>query len=135
MISVTMAALVTLTPTAAAADPELPEDAPDATRQLAELNRQAEMLTEQWHYARDQVDARRADLEQARADASAAAAAAEHARVVQGQYRGQVDRLTNASFQGARLSQLSALLASGSPRTSSNRCRHWTCSQRTTSRP
>ncbi len=115
MISVTVAALVTLTPVAAAADPELPEDAPDAAEQLAELNRQAEVLTEDWHYARDQMEARRADLEQARADASAAAAAAEHARVVQGQYRGHVDRLTNASFQGARLSQLSALLVSGSP--------------------
>ncbi|MGH3803066.1 MAG: NlpC/P60 family protein, partial [Pseudonocardiaceae bacterium] len=37
------------------------------------------------------------------------------AKVVEGQYRGQVDRLTNASFQGARLNRLSALLVSDSP--------------------
>ncbi len=114
MISVIVAALVTLMPATAVADPELP-DAPEAARQLAELNHQAEVLTEKWHYARDQMDARRADLERARTDASAAAAAAERAREVQGQYRGQVDRLANASFQGARLNRLSALLVSDSP--------------------
>jgi peptidoglycan DL-endopeptidase CwlO len=115
MISVIVAALVTLLPAAAVADPEPPEDAPEAARQLAELNHQAEVLTEKWHYARDQMDARRAELERARTDASAAAAAAARAGDVQGQYRGQVDRLTNASFQGARFNRLSALLVSDSP--------------------
>lgn len=110
-----VAALVTLIPTSAAADPALPGDAPAAVRQLAELNRQAEALTEQWHFARDQLDARRAELERASADAVAATAAGDQARAVQDQYRGQVDRLTNASFQGARLNRLSALLVSDSP--------------------
>ncbi|MGH3911964.1 MAG: C40 family peptidase [Pseudonocardiaceae bacterium] len=110
-----VAALATCIPLSAVADPALPDDAPTAVRQLAELNRQAEVLTEQWHFARDQLDARRAELERARADATAATAAGEQARVVQGQYRGQVDRLTNASFQGARLNRLSALLVSDSP--------------------
>ncbi len=108
----TVVALVSLMPTPATAEPSVPGD---AAQQLAELNRQAEVLTERWHYARDQLSARRADLERAKADASAAEGAAERARVVQGQYRGQVDRLTNASFQGARLNQLSALLVSDSP--------------------
>jgi peptidoglycan DL-endopeptidase CwlO len=111
----TLVVLAALTPPPAAADPALPGDAPNAAQQLAELNRQAEVLTERWHYARDQLSARRADLERARADVNAAVAAAERARTVQGQYRGQVDRLTNASFQGARLSRLSALLVSVSP--------------------
>ncbi|MGQ0776147.1 MAG: C40 family peptidase [Pseudonocardiales bacterium] len=106
---------MTLIPTSAVADPALPGDAPAAVRQLAELNHKAEVLTEQWHFARDQLDARRAELERARADATAATAAGEQAKVVQGQYRGQVDRLTNASFQGARLNRLSALLVSDSP--------------------
>ncbi|MGH3932304.1 MAG: NlpC/P60 family protein [Pseudonocardiaceae bacterium] len=110
-----VATLVTLIPTSAVADPALPGDAPTAVRQLAELNRQAEVPTEQWHFARDQLDSRRAELERARADATAATAAGDQARVVQGQYRGQVDRLTNASFQGARLNRLSALLVSDSP--------------------
>jgi peptidoglycan DL-endopeptidase CwlO len=112
MTAATVVALVTQMPTAATADPSVPGD---AAQQLADLNRQAEVLTERWHYARDQLTARRADLDRARADASAAQAAAERARAVQGQYRGQVDRLTNASFQGARLNRLSALLVSDSP--------------------
>lgn len=115
MVAATVVGLVTLMPPTAAADPALPGDAPNAAQQLADMNRQAEVLTEKWHYARDQLAARRADLERARADVSAATAAAERARVVQGQYRGQVDRLTNASFQGARLNRLSALLVSDSP--------------------
>ncbi|MGH3865407.1 MAG: NlpC/P60 family protein [Pseudonocardiaceae bacterium] len=115
MTAAMVVALVALMPPTAIADPALPGDAPTAAQQLAELNRQAEVLTERWHYARDQLSARRADLERARADVNAAAAAAERARAVQGQYRGQVDRLTNASFQGARLSGVSALLVSDSP--------------------
>ncbi len=115
MAVATVVVLATSMPTTAAADPGLPGDAPSAAQELADLNRQAEVLTEKWHYARDQLAARRADLERARADVNAAAAAAERARAVQGQFRGQVDRLTNASFQGARLNRLSALLVSNSP--------------------
>ncbi|MGH4026090.1 MAG: NlpC/P60 family protein [Pseudonocardiaceae bacterium] len=115
MAATAVASVVTLVPTPATADPAAPEDSSTAVRQLAELNRQSEVLTEQWHFARDQLDARRADLDRARADAAAAAAAGEQARAVQAEYRGQVDRLTNASFQGARLNRISALLVSDSP--------------------
>lgn len=115
MTAVTVVALVTLMSAVATADPAPPGDAPTAVKQLAELSRQAEVLTERWNYARDQVNSRRADLERARSDATAAAAAAERARAIQEQYRGQVDRLTNASFQGARLNGLAALLVSDSP--------------------
>lgn len=115
MAATAVAAVVTFTPTSATADPAVPEDSSAAVQQLAELNRQAEVLTEQWHFARDQLDARRADLDRAKADAAAAAAAGEQARGVQAEYRGQVDRLTNASFQGARLNRISALLVSDSP--------------------
>jgi cell wall-associated NlpC family hydrolase len=115
MIAATVVVLGILMPTTAIADPVLPGDALTAAQRLAELNRQAEVLTEKWHYARDQLSARRADVERARADASAATAAAERAKAVQSQYRGQVDRLTNASFRGVRLNRLSALLVSDSP--------------------
>jgi cell wall-associated NlpC family hydrolase len=115
MTTAAMAVLATLIPTPAIADPALPGDAPTAAQQLAALNRQAEVLTERWHYARDQVNTRRAELERARTDIAAAAASGERARTVEDQYRGQVDRLTNASFQGARLNRLSALLVSDSP--------------------
>ncbi|MDQ4010200.1 MAG: NlpC/P60 family protein [Actinomycetota bacterium] len=115
IIAAAMAVLVTLISAPAAADPAPPDDAPTAVQRLAQLNHQAEVLTEQWHYSRDQLNARRADLEEARADVTAAAASGERARAVQGQYRGQVDRLANASFQGARLNRLSAVLISDSP--------------------
>lgn len=111
----TVGLLASVLPSTAAADPAVPGDGQTALAQLAELNRQAEVLTESWHYARDQLSTRRAELDRARADANAAAASADRARVVQGQYRGQVDRLTSASFQGVRLSRLSALLVSDSP--------------------
>lgn len=111
----TVGLLASLMAPTATADPALPGDSRTALQQLAELNHQAEVLTEKWHYARDQLTARRADLDRARADASGAAIAADRTREVQGQYREQVDRLTNASFQGVRLSRLSALLVSDSP--------------------
>lgn len=110
-----MAVLVTLTATSASADPSLPDDAPAAVQQLSELNAQAEVLTEQWHHARDQLDARRGELERAQADLAAANASGARAHADQDQLRGQVDRLAGASFQGARLTQLSALLVSDSP--------------------
>lgn len=97
------------------ADPVSPPDSSTAAQRLAELNRQAEVLTERWHYARDQLNTRRAEVERARADVIAAAASGELAKVVESQYRGQIDQLTNASFRGARLHQLSALLVSDSP--------------------
>ncbi|MGH3765541.1 MAG: NlpC/P60 family protein [Pseudonocardiaceae bacterium] len=111
----TVGLLASVSPTTAIADPALPGDGQTALEQLAELNRQAEVLTERWHYARDQLNARRADLDRARADVNAASSSADRARAVQDQYRGQVDRLTNASFQGVRLSKLSAFLVSDSP--------------------
>lgn len=111
-----VAVLVALAPSpSAAADPPVPDDAPTAVKQLSELNHKAEVLTEKWHRAKDQLDARRAELDRARSDAAAAAAAGEQARAVRAEVREQVDRLANASFQGARLNQLSALLVSESP--------------------
>ena len=110
-----MAVLVTLAATPASADPAVPDDAPAAVKELSELNTQAEVLAEQWHHARDQLDTRRAELERAQADLAAANASGARARADQHQLREQVDRLASASFQGARFTQLSALLVSGSP--------------------
>lgn len=107
--------VVTLVAAPASADPTPPDDAPAAVQELADLNRQAEMLTEQLHFAQDQLDARRSELRVAQADLAAATASGVQARTVEDQFRGQVDRLTSASFQGARLNQLSALLVSDSP--------------------
>ena len=109
------AAVVTVAPAPATADPDLPDTAPDAVQQLRELSHRAEQLTEQWHEAKDQLTARQVELGKARSDLAAAAEAAQAARAQEGQFRGQVDQLTNATFQGVRLDQLAALLVSESP--------------------
>lgn len=115
LATATVTALVVLVASPASADPAPPDDASAAVQQLAELNHQAEVLTEQLHFAQDQLDARRAELDRAQADREAAAAAGGQALAVQQEFRGRVDQLASASFQGARLTQLSALLVSDSP--------------------
>ncbi|HEY3259382.1 MAG TPA: NlpC/P60 family protein [Pseudonocardiaceae bacterium] len=106
---------VSLVPAPAGADPELPSTASEAVKQLAELNKQAEQLTEEYHLAQDQLNARRGDLGKAHSDREAATTKAEQARVNQAEFRAQVDKLAALSFQGARFNQLSALLVSQSP--------------------
>lgn len=100
----------------AKADPAPPGSVSAALHQLAELNQQAEALTEAWHAAQDQLAARQAALSRAQAAAAAARSAANAAFSTQERFRGQIDQLTSASYQGAQLNQLSALLASSSPR-------------------
>lgn len=90
-------------------------NAPPSVDQLRELQHSAEELTEQWHEAKDVLTARRAELDKARADAGAAQAAGDQARRDQDVFQVQVDKLTRATFQGARLNRLSALLTSNSP--------------------
>ncbi|MDQ3886171.1 MAG: C40 family peptidase, partial [Actinomycetota bacterium] len=114
LATATVTVLMTLIASPASADPPLPGPS-TAEQQLSELNHQAEVLTEQWHHARYQLDTRRAELERARADLATASASGARARAVQDQYRGQVDRLASASFRGSSLNPLSALLVSGSP--------------------
>ena len=113
--AVAVAATVSLIPAPAGADPELPSTASEAVKQLAELNKQAEQLTEEYHLAQDQLNARRGDLGKALGDHEAATARAAEARTKQAEFRAQVDKLAALSFQGARFNQLSALLVSESP--------------------
>lgn len=92
-----------------------PARAQDPVQQAAELARQAADLTRQYKEAKGQLDARRAELATAQADFQAANAVANEARGRQDQFYGQVDKITAASFQGARFNQLAALLVSESP--------------------
>lgn len=115
LISTSMVVLAAMIPVPSAADPVLPDTASEATRQLAELNHEAERLTEEYKHAQDQLAARRTDLNTARADYEAARRQADEALAKQAEYRTQVDKLAAASFQGARFNQLSALLVSDSP--------------------
>lgn len=108
-------AVVSLAPTPATADPQPPQNSADALKQLQDLSGQAEQLTEQWHVAQDQLAAKQKDLAQANKDADQAKVLADQARAQKAKFQTEVDKLADASFQGARFNQLSALLVSNSP--------------------
>ena len=110
-----VAAVVSITAVPAGADPQLPDNASDAVKQLRDLSHEAEVLTEEFKKAEDDHAARQADLDRANADATQAQQVAERARIEEERFRGQVDQLTAASYQGARLNKMSAILVSESP--------------------
>jgi peptidoglycan DL-endopeptidase CwlO len=106
---------VGVTTTSALADPPPPTNASDALKQLSDLSHQAEQLTEAYKKAQDDEAAKRADLDRANGDAARADQAVAQAQADEEKYRGQVDQLTHASYEGARLNKLSALLTSTDP--------------------
>ncbi|MDQ3825624.1 MAG: C40 family peptidase, partial [Actinomycetota bacterium] len=115
--AVAFAAFLGMQPVTAVADP-VPAPAPDpggAVAQARALSRQAEVITEQWKLATDRLLARQADADKAHRDAAAATAMADQARDAQKEFRAQVDRLTSATFEGVRVSSLTAMLISDSP--------------------
>jgi peptidoglycan DL-endopeptidase CwlO len=114
---VAFAAVLSMPPATAAADPA-PAPAPDPAGTVAQvraLSRQAEVITEQWKLASDRLLARQADADRAHRDVAAATAMADQARAAQNEFRAQVDRLTSATFEGVRISSLTAMLISDSP--------------------
>lgn len=100
---------------AAAADPVLPADAGQAQQQLADLSRQASDLNEQVLRATDSLAAARGAEQSARAAVAAADTALAGAERDQQQFQPTVDALTAASYQGARIDPVTAVLASTSP--------------------
>jgi cell wall-associated NlpC family hydrolase len=114
VVSATVAGTVATLP--ASADPQPATNASDALKQYEDIAHQAEVVAEQYHQVQDAHAARQADLDRAGADATAADQAADRAHAQQDRYRDQVDELTHATFEGARVNKLSALLASRSPR-------------------
>jgi peptidoglycan DL-endopeptidase CwlO len=98
----------------AAADPALPPNASEALRKYNELSTQAEVLNEEHLRAQESLTNAQGALDQANRDLTAAQQAQET-------LRGQVDLLTEASFEGARFNQLSALLVSDSQQDFLNR--------------
>jgi peptidoglycan DL-endopeptidase CwlO len=112
---VAIAAALSMAAAPAVADPGPAPDPPGTVAQVRALSRQAEVITEQWKLATDRLLARRADAERAHSDAAAATAIADEARAAQSAFRSQVDRLTSATFEGVRISSLTAMLISDSP--------------------
>ncbi len=97
----------------AAADPEAP-NASEALKKYNDLSHEAEALNEEHLRAQEALSNAQGALDQANRDLTAAQQAQEA-------LRGQVDLLTEASFEGARFSQLSALLVSDSQQDFLNR--------------
>ncbi|GAB2914850.1 peptidoglycan hydrolase RipC [Rhodococcus aerolatus] len=103
-----------LAPTAAA-DPVLPVDASQAQQQLAELSHQASDLNEQVLRATDALTEAQGVERAARDRVAAATAALAGAERDQAQFQPTVDALASASYQGARITPLTAVLVSTSP--------------------
>lgn len=121
-LSVTAAAaLLTFVPGPALALPlvyqqpaQPPNSASEALDQYEKLTAQAEQVNEDLLAAQTDLDKKKAALAQANQDLAAAKAAQDQAAADEEAFRGQVDNLTSASFQGARFNKLSALLTGSS---------------------
>jgi cell wall-associated NlpC family hydrolase len=94
--------------------PPPPNTASEALAQYQQLTQQVSAVNEQLLAAKTDLDAKNAALNTANQDLQSANAAKSQAAADEEAYRGQVDELTNASFQGARFNKLSALLTGDS---------------------
>lgn len=109
-------AVVTFSPLPALAQPpaQPPDTASEALKQYKELSDQAGKVNEDLLAAQNDLTNRQADLDKATADLAQAKDLESQAHAQEEQFRGQVDALASASFQGARFNNLSALLTGGS---------------------
>jgi cell wall-associated NlpC family hydrolase len=99
----------------ASAQPAPPSSPEDAAAALEQVQAEAELLTEQWHAAQDELGARQEELERMRAAIEPARQAADAARAAEEQFRREIDVLAMSTFESGNLDQFNALLASGSP--------------------
>jgi cell wall-associated NlpC family hydrolase len=90
-------------------------------QQFDKLSKQADTLNEQINKAQADLRTKQAQVTKANADIAKATRAEQAAQAQENEYRGQVDKLTDASFEGARLNQLSAVLTGTSVRDFLNR--------------
>lgn len=109
---VTVIGLYPVTP--ALAQPPAPNNASDALKQYQDLSAQAEKVNEDFLAAKNDLTNKQGELDKANADLATAQQTEAGAHAQEEQFRGSVDALANASFQGARFSNLSALLGGSS---------------------
>jgi peptidoglycan DL-endopeptidase CwlO len=102
-------------PAGAQPPPPPPGTAEEAEARLDEVQREAEALTEEWHAAKDAVEASRRDAERLRAAVEPARLAAEAARAEEETYRQQVDAVVMSVLESGQLDQLNAWTSSESP--------------------
>jgi cell wall-associated NlpC family hydrolase len=112
-------AIVSLSPTPALAAPSTspppPKTASEALKQYQELTKQTEIVNEDLQQAKENLNQRQKDLAKANTDLGKAKHMVEDAAKREEQFRGQVDQLAGASFEGARFNQLSALFTGTNP--------------------
>lgn len=114
LVAIAGVTAIGLTPTSAAADPPAPPG--DPVQQYKTLSLQATQADEDLLSAQNDLKNKQTQLQQANAQLAAAQAAQKQALATEDQFRGQVDQLASASFEGARMSQISALLTGTSTR-------------------
>jgi cell wall-associated NlpC family hydrolase len=106
---------------ASAAPPATTPPTGDAMQQYQQLSQQAAALNEQINNAKVDLANKQAEATKAGGALATAKLAEQTAQAQQDKYRGQVDQLTDASFEGARFNQLSALLTGTSTKDYLNR--------------
>ncbi|MGW6448070.1 C40 family peptidase [Lentzea sp. NPDC055074] len=93
----------------------------DPARAYADLTAQATKLNEEVLRAQEDLTQRRAELDRATATVAAAQQIERQAKRDEDDFQGQVDLIAQASFEGARFNQLSALLVADSQQDFLNR--------------
>lgn len=106
-------AVVSFSPSPAMAQP--PSTVSEAVAQYKKLSDEAAKVNEDLLKAKDDLDARNAEHKKALKDVRDAQALEKKALDQEEAFRGQVDDLASASFQGARFNKISALLTGDSP--------------------
>ena len=96
------------------APPPPPTNASEALKQFQDLSAQAEKVNEDLLAAQNDLTNKQAELEKATGDLAGAQESEKQAHALEEQFRGKVDALASASFEGARFNNLSALLAGSS---------------------
>ncbi|MGQ0838617.1 NlpC/P60 family protein [Actinokineospora sp.] len=109
---------MSFSPSPAIAQPPAPLPPPtnvsDAVKQFKDLSEQAATVNEELLVAEENLQIKRAEFDKATADLAAATDLEKQAAALEEEFRGQVDLLANASFQGARFNKISALLTGSS---------------------
>lgn len=117
LVSVASASPNTASPNSAAPNgpsPAPPTTASAALRQYKQLSQQADSLNEDLEQAQVDLQHKQQQLSTAKADEQRAGKAEQAAKAQQSRYQRTVDQLSDASFEGARFNQLSALLTGSS---------------------
>ena len=104
-----VATVVGLNPGSAVADPP-PSNVQDAKAQLDAASKAAEVASQAYLAAQDDLNAKQAQVAKATADIQTFTQQAADAKAKEDKYQGQVDQLASAAYTGVQFTQLSALL-------------------------